>query len=356
VTGNLTRRLATVATAALLGTMLLGVGSAVASTPGWQFTSIVTSLNPATVGTGYGAAFVVTLSNTGTSNISAVFLSTDIPVSASNLSPTYISNPTYANPAGWGPAAPCNAAGSGALNCSFGNMTPNESVTLTIVFAASAPDTAMGTKSGTIPLNCNATSVANSWSFHFTAFGNGNTPTDKGGKSHGDTLCGLTSVVTSSSANFAGGFQISDATVGTAGNLSATNDQTSSVAPPTGSTLIPVTIEDGLTTNPGAGLDPCQPAGTLRCIGDWTDVHVGNGATGPIKVTFILYGPSLPGGVTVDKIGLWHSGSSPNPIVLRCSASTLPTGTGECVTVVKVGKNFQIVAWLIHNGGLRIQY
>jgi hypothetical protein len=31
-------------------------------------------------------------------------------------------------------------------------------------------------------------------------------------------------------------------------------------------------------------------------------------------------------------------------------------GGAECVTVTQVGANYQIVAWLIHNGGLRIQY
>jgi hypothetical protein len=355
VIGNLTRRVATVASAALLGTMLLGVGTAVASTPGWAFSAIDTSLNPATVGTGYSAAFVVTLTNTGPSNISAVFLGTDM-----NVSPTYISLPTYTTPDGWGPAAPCLPLGSVPWYCSFGNMTVGETVKLTIAFAASDPGTAFGTTPpGTLPVSCNAAAPPDptSWTFHFTAFGNGNTPTDKGGKSHGDTLCGATSVVTSKSKDFAGGFQLDDSTVGTTGNLSGTNDQTSSVTPPPASALIPVTIEDGLTSNPGTGGDPCQPIGTLRCIGDWTDVHVGNVVTGPIKVTLVLYGPSLPGGVTADKIGLWHSGSSPNPVVLRCSALTLPTvGGAECVTVTKVGKNFQIVAWLLHNGGLRTAY
>jgi hypothetical protein len=356
VTGYRTRRLATVVSSALIGLLLLGTSVVTASTPGWAFSpAIDTSLNPATVGTGYSAAFVVTLTNGGSINISAVFLSTDIPATASNSSPTYVSLPTYSHPADWGPASPCNAAGAGILNCSFGNMSPGETVKLTIAFAAAAPGTANGTTSGNLPLNCNAAPVDGSWTFHFTAFGNGNTPTDKGGKSHGDTLCGAASVKTSSSPNFAGGFQLDASAVGTTGTLNGTNDQNSSVIPPPGSALIPVTIEDGLTSNPGAGGDICL---TFRCIGDWTDIHVGDGHTGPIKVTFVLYGGSLPGGVTTDKIGLWHSGSSPDPIVLRCSDLTsIPSGgTAECVTVTKVGKNFQVVAWLSNNGGSRVIY
>ena len=82
-----------------------------------------------------------------------------------------------------------------------------------------------------------------------------------------------------------------------------------------------------------------------------------NGAAGPVKVTIMLYGKSVPNAATTSNIKLFHEGSSPNPITTQCSASTLPTSGGaECITVTKVGSNFKIVGWLNHNGYIRGGY
>jgi Domain of unknown function DUF11 len=317
MTGYRTRRLATVVSSALIGLLLLGTSVATAGTPaGW---SISAAALPSTVAPGKNAGYEVTIGNTGPSNISQLFLVDD-----NTGAPSYTSTPQGS----------CPNTG-GRLLCSLGAL--NAGVTITVIVAYTTP-----TSGTTFPV----TFELNTTGQIFT----------KPNASHGTALPSNTVTTTlDSDQNFAGGFSLTDAKVGTTGTLGTLNDQTSEVTPPTGSAAIVVTIEDGLTSNPGTGGDICA---TLRCIGDWTSVHVGNGSTGPIKVTLVLYGGNLPSGVSANKIGLWHEGSSPNPVVLRCSdATSIPSGgSAECVTVTKVGSNFQIVAWLLHNGGVHLQY
>jgi hypothetical protein len=316
VTGNLMRRLATIASAALLATLLLGTGAVTAATPGWDFQN-ETAL-PSKVTPGADAGYSFSIVNTGKSNISQLFLTTSV-----NAVPTYFHNSRN---------TVCQL--SPTLFCDFGALTAGAQIDVVVAYAT--PATGAATYAPTFQVN-----------------GTGVSFTDQN-HSHGDTLSTTITTTLNANGNFAGGFQIADGTTYTNNNsLSKKNDQGSSAT--SSQLLVPVTIEDGLTTFPGTGTDPC---GTLRCIGDWTDLHVGNGSVGPVKVTLVLYGPSVPGQATVDNIGLWHDGSTPNPITLRCSdVSSIPNGgTAECVTVTKVGNNFQVVAWLLHNGGLRIQY
>jgi Domain of unknown function DUF11 len=312
------RRLVTVASSAILVLMLLGAGITTASTPGWAFT--VPQVLPDTVNPGANAGYSFTIFNGGKSNISQLYLTDSI-----NASPVYFSNSR---------GTTCQL--SPTLFCAFGALNAGD--TIDVVIAYTTPT------SGT------------SFPVTFELNGTGVSFTDPH-KSHGDTLPLTLTTTLNASPNFAGAFELTGTTIGTTGTLGKKNDQTSSVNPKAGSTLVPVTIQDGLTSPPSGGTDPCTT--TLNCIGDWTAIRVGNGtnADGPIMVTLLLYGPSVPKGATVDNIGLWHEGSTTNPIVLRCSASTLPTvGGAECVTVTKIGNNFQIVAWLLHNGSLRGQY
>ena len=159
----------------------------------------------------------------------------------------------------------------------------------------------------------------------------------------------------SSDKNFAGTFSLDTTDVSTDPNLSKKNPQSSTVTPPV--SKIPVTVEDGLVTFGGAGTDPCGTAALAHCIGDWARLNVDNGAAGPVKVTIMLYGKSVPNAATTSNIKLFHEGSSPNPITTQCGATTLPTSGGaECITVTKVGSNFKIVGWLNHNGYIRGGY
>jgi hypothetical protein len=311
VTGNRMRRLATVATTALLGTMLLGVGTATASTPGWQF-QLQTAL-PTAVTPGADAGYSFRIANIGKSNISQLYLTDSV-----NAAPSYLSTSRG--------TAVCQQ--SPTLFCAFGALNAGDFIDVTIAYTTSTSGPSFAPT-----FQVNGTGV----SFHDAQH------------SHGDTLSTTISTTLSSNPDFAGGFQIANGTTYTTNPVLSRKNIQSSAA--TSSTLlVPVTIQDGLTAPPDGATDPC---GTLNCIGDWTSLHVGSGTEGPIKVTLVLYGKRVPPGATVDNIGLWHEGSTSNPITLRCSSSTLPTAGGaECVTVTLVGGNFQIVAWLLHNGGL----
>lgn len=358
MTGNLMRRLATVATAALLGTLLLGTATVSASTPGWIFSNVDTSLNPGTVGTGYNAAFTVTLDNAGSSNISAVFLSTDIPNNASNVSPTAIGTPSWHVVGGAGlPIQPysCNAPGSGALNCSFGSLAAHTGLTILVVFKAPAPGTASGLSN---PSTCAPNVVATAWTFHFTAFGNGNTPTDKGGKSHGDTLCGAASVNTSSDPNYAGGYTLDTHDIATTGTLGNGNKQTTTLTPPVAG--IAATVEDGL---PDSTFD-CLIVACAHRFGEWSRLSVSGGNNGfytaGFKLVLLIYSGAVPGPAKTTNIDFIHfDGTNTYVISQRCDGLTTldaVPGGAECITVTKAGQNFRLEVWLNHNGGGRGTY
>lgn len=313
--GNLARRLATVATTVLLGTMLLGAGTATAATPGWEFINNATL--PSSVTPGADAGYTFRIHNNGKSNISQLYLTTSV-----QAAPSY-----FANSRG----TVCQL--SPTLLCAFGALNSDAFIDVTVAYATPA--------------------TGNSYAAIFQINGTGVSFQDAH-HSHGDTLSDPFSTTLSSDADFAGGFQIANGTTYTNNTVLGRKNIQSSAA--TSATLaVPVTIQDNLPGFPGTGTDPCT---TLHCIGDWTSVHVGNGSQGPVKVTLVLYGKSVPNQATVNNIGLWHEGSTPNPIMLRCGdASSIPNGgTKECVTVTLVGGNYQIVAWLLHNGGGRGLY
>ena len=99
-------RLATVVTSAMLAGMLLGVSGAEAKTPDWSMT--VESL-PSTVGPNSIAAYQVTISNDGKSNISKLYLGASI---SDHLA--YSSTKPNSN-VPWCPVGV-------ALNCSLGSL------------------------------------------------------------------------------------------------------------------------------------------------------------------------------------------------------------------------------------------
>jgi hypothetical protein len=332
-------RLGGVAISGVMAFLLLSVGTATAKTPGWVFTDGFTATpvttaspftgSPRTVSPGANVAYDVVISNTGKSNISLLYLSTDIPASSPSSSPVYISAVQYSDV---GPANPCNAAGSGPLLCNFGNLISGAHLELTVAFRT--------------PL------TGTSWSFNFTSFGNGNTPSD-GGTSHGDTLKGPASVTLDGTANFAGGYVVdAGQSFATSPLLTKKNPQSTTVGAP--GTLIPVTVREG-TSYPGDLTDPC--AG--NCVGEWADLNVNGGAafSGGFKVVLTILGSNVPGRVKPNQLFLYHDGDGiiGDSAAEQCTSATAPA-VMPCITVTKVGTNYQIVAWLLHNGGLRGAY
>jgi hypothetical protein len=309
------RRAAGVVSAAMLAVMLIGPATVSAAQPGWQFQNI--ALLPDSVSPGSSAGYTFRIHNGGSSNISHLYLTDSV-----NAAPTFFVNSR---------GTVCQQ--SPTLFCSFGALNSGASIDVTVAYATPSSGGAFDV---TFQLNSN-----------------GATFSDRGGNSHGDSLNSpkLTTAL-NAGTNFNGRFALDTSDVSTDPNLSKQNPQSSKVTPPV--SKIPVTVEDGLVTYGGAGTDPCGTTGLAHCIGDWARLNVDNGAAGPVKVTILLYGASVPKGATTSNIKLFHEGSSPNPITTACGASTLPTAGGaECITVTKVGKNFQIVAWLDHNGYVR---
>jgi len=304
-------RLATVITAGAMALLLLGVGGAVAKTPsGWSIS--VTKL-PATVKAGNNAGYDVTIRNVGPSNVNAVTF-TIVPKDTPNATPAYFSGLT--------PFYTCTT--SGQVVCDIGTMAAGTVITLRVAYAVPT------TSSGTFDV-----------SFELKA-GSGYVPGNN--QSRGDAYANLVKTSLSSSANFDGGFTVdSDGTFQTTGNLGRNNKQVTSLD--TSDLYIPVTVTDGVADY------PCNLCTNL--VGEWSILDVNNGNSGPIKVTLLIWGGSVPGGVSADELYLVHANGDGtfNNVTETCD---LTHTNADCLeSVTKVGNNFRVVAWLAKNGGHR---
>lgn len=313
------RRLASLVSASLLALMLLGTGAAQASAPGWVM-SPITKLPP-TVAAGKNAGFSFSVTNGGSSNISSLYLvATDVIDPAVYAHWTIVTTLTDAFVRDG--SCPTDAA----LRCSLGALNAGQTAKFLIAFT-------VGSSAFTVTFQANTTGSIQS----------------PNGHNHGDVLQGSATTAVSSSKDFAGGFQLNGSTFFDDQSVGKRNIQGSTVH--YGGALTPVTIQDGFTSFPGTGTDPCD---SLNCIGDWTQVQVGNGGVGPVEVKLLIYGQSVKGNFSLSSIGLWHDGSDPNPITTRCTdPSSINAGGQECITVTMQGSNILIDAWLLHNGNTR---
>jgi hypothetical protein len=302
------RRLAAVSTMALLATMVLGTGVTNATVASMEFLN-PTKL-PATVGPNALAGYSFTVHNGGSSNLSQLFLS-----APGNGAAAY-----YHDSVG----TTCQLTPT--LKCAYGALNAGASILVTVAYQ-------VGTSNFNVTFNLDTTG----------------TPSTDGHHSHGDSVPQSFTTSVNSGKDFAGGFQLDGGTFTTNDTLGRKNDQSTSVHSDLRTT--PVNVTDGITTFPGTGADPCA---TLSCVGDWTQVQVGTGSEGPIEVKILIYGQSVKGNPALSSFGLWHEGSTPNPITVRCTDPTsINAGNQECITVSMQGNNYLIDAWLIHNGTLR---
>ena len=315
-------RVATVVTSASLAVMLIGVGTTLASPPGWEF---VNAENPSVqVRTGRLAGWSFTIHNGGSSNIAKLYLTDSLLTNAA-----FVQDERGA----------CVA--SPVLYCDFGALTAGDSIDVLVVHTA--PTTA-----GNFPIK-------------FQLNTSGATFSDSKGRSHGDTLNlefdGKTGnppvTVVRSGTEFDGGYVLAAGTEYSTGTtVTKQNPQSSSVLAPIN--LAAVTIED-TSSYPGTG-DPCATSG-ITCIGQWTKLSAPTTIGAPIRVGLLVQAKGIPGSVGPDDIVVWHEGGDGiigNEEGERCSSAS-DSASAPCVYVTKDG-NFHVVVWLLSNGGLRGGY
>jgi hypothetical protein len=323
------RRVATVVSASLLGVMLLGASAAQAGTPaGWSITA--TPL-PSQVTYGMNAGYRIDIGNAGPSNISQLFLVDD-----QTATPSYVqTNQGSCN----GLVSGVPTTTSGRLLCSFGAL--NAGATITVIVAYTTPTSGP-------PSSFSVTFELNTTGATFT----------KPGSSHGTVLSPIdsptTTALVAAGGDFGGGFVISDNTVSDQ-NVGPGNNQSTLVVSP--QSFIGVTVSDGTTSTTGE----C-PNGT-NLFGECSLVSVGGGRlfVSPFKVVLTILGSAVPSGVNTNNVAVLHTYTDSKgiqqteTISADCPSATQPpaASAAPCIVVTKVGKNLQIVIWLLRNGGLR---
>jgi hypothetical protein len=316
---RLTQRM-TVAATALLGVALLGVGSASAGTPaGWNMTVEPT---PAAVSPDQDAGYSITITNSGPSNISQLYL--------------------VANDAGNPPTFVSTSQGTcttdGGLFCNFGALNAN-GTPISVVVAYSTAGATGSSFSVTFELNTTGATYVNAKGSHGTVY----------------AVTGTTGFATGDSG---GAFVVDDAIVANDQRLGPTNHQSTLVVSP--ASYIPVTVQDN-----ASGGD-CPTTG--RLVGECSLVSVGAGHlfAAPFKVVITILGSSLPSAVNTNNLYVVHTYTVLNAdgtttlatetITARCSVEPPSAAQAPCIVVTKVGKNLQIDIWLLRNGGLHSAY
>lgn len=317
------RRMLSITGAAVLALATLGIGPAAAKTPsGWDISAIKL---PETVKAGNDAGYAVTIVNIGPSNINAVTAAI-VPLATPDATPSYFGDFTR-NQGG-----PSNCTSTGQLVCSLGTVTPGTVITFRVAY--NVPASTTGTFDVALRLRA----------------GTGDVP--GGNQSRGDAFERVVKTGTNNNQNFDGGFVVDDLTYETTGALGRGNKQTSRVD--VTDDLITVNIQDGLADS----AFPCTIAACAHVIGDWTSLTV-PGNTDMIKITLMIWGGSVPGGVGPDDIYLLHSNASGGLDAIGdtadeiCADPDVAPTSGECIKVTKVGSNYRLVGWLANNGGLR---
>jgi Domain of unknown function DUF11 len=240
------RRLAAVLSAVVVATsMFAGVASA--APPNWTMT--VTKLPP-TVSPGAAAGYQVTITNNGPSNISALYLVDE--VNGNVNAPTVYVTTTQ------GTCAPVGQP----LDCSFGALTPVNSVTVIVAY--------------TTPTS------GSSFSVEFQGNTSGETFKDGlKGRSHGDTLLPdpvVTTTALNSGKNFAGFFSTATGNGIFNTAIGGNNKQQA------GLQNVPPGVIGTVLDGPDAtGTCVSVPAEGINCSlnnGEWTEVTVGDGTIG----------------------------------------------------------------------------
>lgn len=282
------RRLAGVTTTAVLlgSTMLATAGGVQAAPPRWVMD--VTAL-PGAVPSGATAGYTVTITNTGPSNISQLYLVTKTTAAT-----------TYVDDSGDGRDA-CTPEGV-ALRCVFGALNALDHVTITVAYTASG---------------------SGSFDPGFEGNTSGSTYTDPK-RSHGDTLVDLDFAGTTlnNDKNFGGKFNIADGgSVGNNGTLTGQNKQATKVLNIPAAT--PATVLDGSTATGSCTSDASLGIDCTKLFGEWSEVTVGDG--GPYA-EYIVIQISFKSGTPS---GFLHSYANGQEKASGCADNVAPTSTSQ---------------------------
>lgn len=278
---------------ALLASLLLGAllvpAVSLANTPGWQM-SVVATPADAPCGTGIDfcntvnpsayVRFVVTVSNAGKSTISKAFLTDTLPGAPYSVTPT----------------TGCNS--SGQLLCSLGALKPGKSATRTIIYQ--------------MP------STAGSLDFRFEVNTAGVSGSD-GGTSHGDTLKKNGHLVLDGSADYVGGYILTNGDLATGG----TGGQSTTLTPPVSGIGVTIREVSG-TTNPCSSGTP---------VGQLVLLNVSDGTTyvTPFKTALTIATSGLPDELTLGQVKLCHKYDNGTATFLPpCTADVAPTNGQAC--------------------------
>ena len=234
---------------AMIGaTLLLSalVPAATAAPPKWSMT--VTQLVPGGVSAGSEQGFDIVITNTGSSNISSLY-----------LFDTVGDNTVYVTDS----RGLCNPAG-GPLYCNFGALRSKESVTARVAYAF---PTSKG--DGNITFEINTTGVVLG-----------------GNNSHGDALLRSQTVLLLAGDSDKAGRWVTTPGYNVANNqvLGGTNPQATKVSGL--GQYIPVTVEDGSSVSFSCPKSVCK----TKQFGQWSKVNVNFGATfaSPFLVTITI--------------------------------------------------------------------
>lgn len=312
------RRLLGVTSAAAIVLSVVAFAPVAAKQPSW---TIDIERLPTAVTAGRNAGYSAIVRNIGPSNINALTL-TVTPASTPNATPAYFSGLT------WNVGGPGTCTATGKLVCTLGTVPAGTAISFIVAYAVPA------NQGGTFDVE-----------FALRA-GTGDTGSD-GGSSRGDSFAKVAKTGVNSNQNFDGGFAIGQTTYSDNQNVGRSNRQATTLESP--ESLIPVTIEDGITSGV-----TCTGAACAGVFGEWSKLGVANGKTygQPFKVTLLVWGGAVPSGTKVEDVQFVHvlDDGTTEIIDTPCTPSTGTPTNAECLTVTKVGNNFKIVVWLFKNG------
>jgi hypothetical protein len=310
------RRLALSATM-LVAMSAIGGSSIVASTPTWGLSSVVTT--PAKVSAGADAGYVLTVVNSGTSNISQAYVTDGLQAkNGIKAIPAQVLPTTYVTTT----QGTCDPVGV-RLRCALGALRAGTSATVTVAYSTASYATLRRI------FEINTTGVAG----------------DAKGSSHGDALQLIATTTTGTGADFAGRFVVgTDQTVSDSQTLGSKNKQWTKINVP--ATAIGVSVGEN--------------GNALACPGCWSEtseIHVDRG---------LVYPAGFSGEIGIYKTlaqtvhGFYHQFDTPHvggiegeTVTATCSSATAPSVV-PCFLVVPQGNgNVSVVYWLTENGTIR---